>query len=141
PVARLTSLRSACAPRRPLSPKGRVPRRTAVLSPARDNTPAPILERIRSAELASWALFWADGNRTLAEIAQVLSCEYGREVSVRQVAAFFEAHAELGYVELIEPRDMITRSRLVADLKALGLEKGMDVMVHSSLSRVGHVIG
>jgi aminoglycoside 3-N-acetyltransferase len=129
--------------RRPgmLAGAGRVPRRTAVLSPSGDNTPAPILERIRSAKLSSWALFWADGNRTLAEIAHALSCEYGREVSVEQVSVFFEAHADLGYVELIEPRDLIHRSRLIADLRALGLEKGMDVMVHSSLSRIGHVVG
>jgi len=129
--------------RRPrmLAGAGRVPRRTAALSPSGDNTPAPILERIRSAKLSSWALFWADGNRNLAEIAQALSCEYGREVSVEQVRVFFGAHADLGYVELIEPRDLIHRSRLIADLRALGLEKGMDVMVHSSLSRIGHVVG
>src|SRR5204862_533198 len=33
------------------------------------------------------------------------------------------------------------KSRLVADLQQLGLMPGVDVMVHSSLSRIGHVIG
>jgi aminoglycoside 3-N-acetyltransferase len=60
---------------------------------------------------------------------------------LEQVGDFFEAHAELGYVDLTEPEAMISKARLVADLRALGLESGMDVMVHSSLSRLGHVIG
>jgi aminoglycoside 3-N-acetyltransferase len=36
---------------------------------------------------------------------------------------------------------MVKRSGLVADLKALGLARGMDVIVHSSLSQIGHVVG
>jgi aminoglycoside 3-N-acetyltransferase len=91
--------------------------------------------------LSPWALFWADGERSLAEIAEVLGSEYGREVKPEQVADFFEAHAELGYVELIDPEVMVSKERLIADLRALGLASGMDVMVHSSLSRIGHVIG
>jgi aminoglycoside 3-N-acetyltransferase len=127
---------------RPSGPgAGRVPRRTALLTPSAENTPPAILERIRSTGLPSWALFRADGLATLAEIAATLAEEYGREVSLQQVTAYFEAHAELGYVRLVHPREMITRSRLVADLRALGLTPGMDVMVHSSLSQVGYVRG
>jgi len=119
----------------------RVPRRKAPLSPTLENTPASIAARIRSADMPAWALFWADGNRDLAAIADTVSCELSKQVAPEKVAEFFEAHAELGYVDLIPPQDMVSRSRLVCDLKALGLRRGMDVMVHSSLSSLGHVIG
>ncbi len=119
----------------------RAPRRTVPLAPTLENTPASVGERIRGAKLASWALFWADGRRTLAEIAEAVSCEQGKAATVEQVATFFEAHADLGYVELIQPKDMVSKAQIIADLKALGLRRGMDVMAHSSLSRIGHVIG
>jgi len=86
-------------------------------------------------------LFWADGNRSLIRIAQILSHECGREVSVERVHSFYQAHAELGYVELIECEDALSQGRLEEDLRKLGLSSGMDVMVHSSLSRIGHVLG
>lgn len=120
---------------------GRVPRRIAPLTPAGDNTPAPILARLRASGLQSWALFWANGERTLAEIAGELAVEYRREVELAAVVAFFEAHEELGYVRLVDAERIVSRTRLVADLRALGLTAGMDLMVHSALSRVGHVEG
>ena len=120
---------------------GRVPRRTAVLSPDGNNLTPEMARRIGGHGLAAWALFWADGKRNLAQIAELLSGEYGREVAVEKVAAFFEGHAELGYAELIEPGDMVGKSAQVADLVKLGVEKGMDLMVHSSLSNIGHVSG
>lgn len=119
----------------------RIPRRTAPLSPTLENTPASIAGRIRASKLAAWALFWADGRRNLAQIAQAVSCETGKEIAIEQIVGFFEAHADLGYVELVDPKDAVTRSELVADLKALGVERGMDLLVHSSLSRIGHVPG
>ncbi|NLF32486.1 MAG: M28 family peptidase [Planctomycetes bacterium] len=132
---------AALAPKAPRSSDRRVPRRTAPLSPWRENTAPAIAGRIGATGLRDWALFWADGRRDLGAIAEALRCEYGRDVTIAQVRAFFEAHAELGYVELIDPAAMITRRQLVADLKALGLQRGMDVMVHSSLSSVGHAVG
>jgi aminoglycoside 3-N-acetyltransferase len=128
---------------RPRSVPGakRVPRRTALLSPDGNNLRPEMSRRLGAPGLATWALFWADGKRDLAQIAELLSGEYGREVAVEKVAAFFEAHAELGYAELIEPDDMVSKSKLVADFKKLGIAAGMDLMVHSSLSRIGHVSG
>lgn len=126
--------------RAPVAAK-RVPRRTAFLSPTMENTPDPIASRIKKASLAPWALFWADGKRNLAEIASVVSVETESNITIEQVTEFFEAHADLNYVELIEPEKMVTKSQIVSDLKKLGLEPGMDVIVHSSLSKIGHVVG
>jgi aminoglycoside N3'-acetyltransferase len=119
----------------------RIPRRTRFLSPIGENTPPEIARRIGGKVLSPWALFWADGNRSLQEISQAVACETGSAVKVERVIAYFEAHAELGYVELIQKSEQVTRAGLVADLKALGLALGMDVMVHSSLSSIGHVVG
>ena len=127
--------------RRRVEGADRIPRRTRVLSPIGENTPPEIAGRISKTGLSPWALFWADGNRTIQEISQAVACETGNEVKVASVVAYFEAHAELGYVELIEKSERVTRARLVADLRSLGLIRGMDVMAHSSLSSIGHVAG
>lgn len=87
----------------------KIPLRTAPLSPNGDNTPPEISARISRTRISSWTLFWADGRRTLADIAELASwdeCD-GRyssgskgyhPVDVSRVIEFFEAHAELGYV-------------------------------------------
>ena len=119
----------------------RIPYRHGPISPTLENTPPHIVQKIRKAGLPPWALFWADGNRTLSDIARAVSAEQGKEISVDQVIGFFEAHAELGYVKLVDAGDRMTGSGVVADLKALGVAPGMDVMVHSSLSKMGYVAG
>jgi len=129
-----------------------VPRRTAVLSPTMENVPDGIAGRISAAGLKPWTLFWADGKRNIAEIAEMAACEttgsVGRkadgkkqEIDLERYIEYFEGHAELGYVKLIDPKEMVSRARLVADLKKLGVEKGMELMVHSSLSSLGYVEG
>ena len=85
----------------------RIPCRTAVLSPDwGNNTHAEVKAQMEKADLRPWALFWADGNRNLGEIADALSCEYEKEVTVEQVVTFFEAHATLGYVEWAESKEI-----------------------------------
>ncbi|MEX0745699.1 MAG: AAC(3) family N-acetyltransferase, partial [Phycisphaeraceae bacterium] len=123
------------------APGGCVPRRTALLTPTLENTPGPIARRIRDTGLPAWALYWADGRRNLAQIAEAVSVEHGRRTSVDEVARFFQAHAELDYVEMVRPDAVIGKRQLVRDLKALGLGADMNVMVHSALSRIGQVEG
>lgn len=127
-----------------------VPHRTAPLSPDAENTPPSIARRIEQSGLARWALFWADGRRSIADIAAAVACEDTGPTGRRDAkeapewgrfVEYFEAHAELGYVQLIDPADMATRARLVRDLRELGVENGMDVIVHSALSSIGPVTG
>ena len=137
-------------PFKPTPGSRQVPRRTALLSPTSENTPTPIAQRIQSAGLPPWALFWADGRRDLAQIAALIGSEEtavvggaGKTVApdVEKVARFFAAHEELGYAEMAGPGKLITEARLVGDLRKLGVRKGMDLMVHSSLGAIGFVAG
>ena len=127
-----------------------VPRRTAVLSPTAENAPAAINARIAATQLAPWALFWADGQRNVGEIAECIAREEADyragprtdgPVAVDRVHEYFAAHADLGYVELMDPAQMIGRQELVRDLRRLGVAPGMDLMVHSSLAAIGLVEG
>jgi len=81
------------------------------LSPSGDNTPPHIGRRISRTGLKPWTLFWADGQRNLAEIAALASwdeCDgvYSSdekgytEVDLDRVIEFFAAHEELGYVQM-----------------------------------------
>ncbi len=120
---------------------GDIPRRTAPLSPTLENTPAAIADALRGSKLRDWALFWADGRRSLPEIAALLRAETGAEVSVEQVTGYFAALAELGYVALLPEAESVGAEQLTADLLELGLVPGSDVVVHSSLSAIGPVRG
>ena len=66
--------------RRRVEGADRIPRRTRVLSPIGENTVPEIAGRISKTGLSPWALFWADGNRTIQEISQAVACETGNEV-------------------------------------------------------------
>lgn len=143
--------------RRPSPRRGRpdlrVPRRTALLAPTTENVEAPIAARLSSARLSQWALYWADGRRTVTEIAERLTWERGgllaprgngghrEDVDTQQVSTYFEALADLDYVRLPDRAKTIRRQDLVKDLQRLGVKPGMDVMVHSSLSKIGDVAG
>jgi aminoglycoside N3'-acetyltransferase len=119
----------------------RVPYRKVALIPISENMPEPLAKRLNGTKLSRRVLYWADGARSLAEIAELASCDLGREIPMRQIADFFEVHAELGYVDLVRPSQMISRAQLVRDLRQTGLRAGMDVIVHSSLSAIGYVKG
>jgi aminoglycoside 3-N-acetyltransferase len=121
------------------NPLARVPRRTRPITPTLENTREPIASKIRASSLPNWALFWADDRRSITEITRLIAQEIGREVSPQDVAAFFEAHAELGYADMVDAADVLSKADLTASLRALGVTSGMTVMVHSSLSAIGHV--
>ena len=93
-------------PRNPISRSmaavaNRVPRRKALLVPTHENLWPDARKRIRDSGVrAPWGLFWADGKRSLAEIAEAISVETGKEVSLESVVKFFDAHADIGYVDL-----------------------------------------
>ncbi|MDP6505147.1 MAG: M28 family peptidase, partial [Planctomycetota bacterium] len=75
----------------------RIPRRKILLSPTTENTPESLAKELNAAGLWAWVLFYADGHRNLAQIAEAASCERDKEISVEKVTQYFEAHAELGY--------------------------------------------
>ena len=140
-VREAASARTTRKRRRAAPGSRRVPRRTAPITLDQGNITTAIAERVRRAGVSKWTHFWADGERSLADIAELAEGETGREADPVRLADFFEAHAELGYVQLVEPDAMVTKAQLVRDLRRLGLRRGMDVMVHSSLSSIGHVVG
>ncbi len=90
------------ASRAPAGPPGarRVPVRLRALAPDRENLRPDVRERVFAAGLGREALFWADGRRTVAEIARLHSLESGRDVTAGQAISFFEALAEAGFVTL-----------------------------------------
>ncbi len=128
-----------------------IPRRTAPLTPTMENTPEPLARRINASGLKPWVLFYADGCRNLAEIAALAACEEtgsvgggqaaGLAIDLERCVDFFAAHRDLGYVELLDPDQLLSRDDLVRDLRRLGVASGMDLMVHSSLSAIGPVAG
>ena len=84
---------------------------------------------------------WADGERSIAQIARLVSQELGRTVTPEVVSGYFDAHVDLGYADIVDASDVIKKKKLVADFEKLGVKRGMIVMVHSSLSALGHVDG
>jgi hypothetical protein len=118
-----------------------VPRRRYPITYTLENVWPAQADRLRYTGMPSWALYWADGQRTLSEIARLLSVEHERDIPLPAVVAYFQTLAELGWIDLISPDEMVTGQRLEDDLQRLGVRPGMDIMVHSSLSRLGHVIG
>lgn len=118
-----------------------VPRRNYPLTYTLENMRPEHALRLRTTGLPSWAVYWANGERSLGEITRLLRAERGKDISLRDVNSYFQTLSRVGWVELVPPERMVTREQLVADLAALGVTAGMDLMVHSSLSRLGHVVG
>lgn len=84
----------------------RVPRRKALLVPTHENLWPEVRKRIRESGVrAPWALYWADGKRSLAEIAEAISGETGKQTTLESVARFFNGHADIGYVEWVRQRE------------------------------------
>ena len=113
-----------------------IPRRTAPLSPTPENMPVDLGRRLSGSGQTSWALFWAGGRRSIADIAERVASEEtaevgglsgrGRRVEIEKLIDYFAVHAELGYVELQDPDEMTSKKQLVDDLRKLGVKKGID---------------
>lgn len=125
----------------PAEGEGMIPRRTRPLTWTAENMRPEAATRLHATGLPAWALYRADGERSPDTIAELLSAGLGCEVAPVDVAGYFQTLAELGFVELAPRGEPVTRERLVADLRALGVQPGMDLMVHSALSRLGQVAG
>lgn len=118
-----------------------VARRTALLAPSPNNTPVSVSESLKKSGLPLWAHYWADGQRDLRSMAELIAAEIAKPVTVKQVEQHLRALQQLGYVQLIDPKEQITKVQLIRDLKRLGVRRGMDLLVHSAMSKVGHVRG
>lgn len=121
----------------------RIPYRIVPFIPDPDNLSRDIWKHLAVSweAVRPWALFWADGDRSIANIAPLLECELKETIGLQKLVEYFDVLDQLGFVRLIDPSQVITEEQIVHDLKALGLQNGADVMVHSSLSKIGHVRG
>jgi len=82
-------------------------------------------------------IFWCDGHRTVSEVAELIGHSTGRydvELTLRRLR-FLDRH---GYITLLR---RIGRRALARQIRALGIAEGDTVWVHSSLQRIGYVIG
>lgn len=129
-----------------------IPRRTAPITPSLENVKDRHLPGLVDQGLSPWALFWADGKRDLEAIKEAIACEQSGflsptgkntnvDVSIENVIKFFRAHEQFSYVTISRKDCSTTKNRLLKELRKLGVGAGMDVMVHSSLASMGHVIG
>lgn len=83
------------------------------------------------------ALLLASGKRSLRAIVHALRAE-GCGVTTQRLITTFDALAEHG---LVHYRPYLTHDDLVTALRAVGVGPGMTLVVHSGLSRFGHVEG
>ncbi len=117
-----------------------IPMRRLPLAPTAENVWPHTKGKLDPA-FPKWVVYWADGARTLAEIARLASLDSDGPLTLDCVADYFEALAELNYVDLHERAAFQTAEQLAADLSALGVRPGMDLMVHSSMKSIGPVWG
>jgi aminoglycoside 3-N-acetyltransferase len=133
--------RCASHPIRALKGSNRVAYRTRLLAPDLENIAPDIRQRLRDSGMDRRPLFWADGERTIRQITELHAAQSGAEPNVARMQEYFEAMGAVGFVKLVPSSILLTRKTLTRDLQALGLRPGMDVIVHSSLSRIGFVRG
>ncbi len=117
-----------------------VPVRRMALAPTPENV-WPLLRERLGGSFPKWVLFWADGERSLAEIAALAALDSDEKIENARLIEHFQALAELGYVDLVEPAALITEAAIAADLRSLGVRPGMDLFVHSSMRSIGPVRG
>jgi aminoglycoside 3-N-acetyltransferase len=128
----------------PASLRGRagcVVLRKAKLAPALENLAGPAAKAIRQTGLPAFSEAFADNRRNVREIAGWAALEKDGEPDVRRALRHFDTLKTADHVQYADPRNALTQRKLEAELRKLGLRKEMDLMVHSSLSSFGPVIG
>jgi aminoglycoside N3'-acetyltransferase len=119
---------------------GRIPLRRRPLAPTPENV-WPHMKAKLDSSFPKSAAYWANGERTVAEIAVLAALDAGEKLEVPAVIEYFQALSDLGYIDLIDQGEFFTEEKLVEDLSALGITPGMDVFVHSSMKSLGPVQG
>ncbi len=136
---------AACAKKCRPSPRRRiirdVPRRRVAIIPTHENLCPADSRAIREAGVPQSTLYWADGQRNMSDIAAMCRAMVPREFAPKKVAEYFAIMKKLGYVDIAGPEQIVEKRSLLRDLKRIGVRKGMDLIVHSSLSSVGQVVG
>jgi aminoglycoside 3-N-acetyltransferase len=117
-----------------------IPLRRLPLAPTPENV-WPDIKRKLGASFPKWIVYWADGERSLAEIAELAALDADGELTLDRVVEHFAALAELRFVDLHSRTAFLTAEQLAADFSALGIRAGMDLMVHSSMKSIGPVRG
>lgn len=74
------------------------PVRKAPLVPTAENLCPEARKGFRTEGVPKWAVYWANGKRSISEIAQMLSIELKREVPIEKVHEHFKALKALKYV-------------------------------------------
>ncbi len=117
-----------------------IPLRRLPLAPTPENV-WPDIRRQLGASFPKWIVYWADGERSLAEIAELAALDADADLTFDRVVEHFAALAELGFVDLHPRAAFLTAEQLATDFSAIGIRPGMNLMVHSSMKSIGPVRG
>ena len=85
------------------------------------------------------ALYWMDGRRDLAEIDRLVTHETGRPIG-GDIIGLLRRLARYGYVNL-RWKHPLTRRRIVAEMRRMGVRRGDCIFLHCSLRSLGEVVG
>lgn len=118
-----------------------LPVRKAALPPMPENFASVQAEKEREIGLPRDTVFFADGRRNLRAIAGWLALARGGEADLARLVGYFQILEEIGDVTCVRPAEALTRRGLESAFRRLGVRRGMDLMVHSSLSSLGPIIG
>ena len=84
---------------------------------------------------------WIDGKRSIYAINQLLSQETGSS-DINELMESFEFLEKYGYIKICRYKvPIVKKADVTKAMKKLGVKKGDTLMVHSSLSKLGHVKG
>ena len=85
------------------------------------------------------AFYWMDGRRDLEKIDRLVTHETGKPVAGRFLRLLRRLE-QYDYVRL-RWKHPLTRRRIAADVRRMGVSRGDVILVHSALASLGHVVG